>query len=150
MRTLVLVLLLTAAAAGSAQTYKWRDAAGGIQYSDTPPPPGATEVQRLRQSGPASTAAPSAAAQSIAEKEAEFRKRLVEKQEAEAKQAKAAEQEQIRARNCAQAKGQLAALQSGARMVQLNPQGERIPLDDAGRERAEQDAQRAVESWCKK
>lgn len=150
MRTLVLVLLLASATVGSAQTYKWRDGSGRIQYTDTPPPAGAREVQQLRKGGIASPAAPSPAAQSVAEQEAEFRKRLVEKQEAEAKQAKAAEEEQLRMRNCTQAKGQLAALESGARMVQLNVQGERIPLDEAERERAKQDAQRAMESWCKK
>jgi hypothetical protein len=150
MRKSVLVLILAAAASvASGQAYKWRDSSGRIQYSDIPPPPGAKDVQQLRKApAPPASAAPSSA-KSIADRDAEFRKRLVEKKEAEEKQAKAAEDEQVRARNCTQAKGQLAALESGGRMVQLNAQGERIALDDAGRERAKQEAQEAIASWCK-
>ncbi len=148
MRKSILVLLVAAAASGAfAQTYKWRDASGRLQYSDTPPPPGAKDVQQLRKvPAPPSSAAP---AKSFEERDAEFRKRLVEKKEAEVKQAKAAEEEETRARNCAQAKGQLAALESGGRMVELNAQGERIALDDAGRARAKEEAQKAIETWCK-
>ena len=150
MRKLAIALLIAALAPVAwGQAYKWRDASGRIQYSDTPPPPGAKDVQKLSRPAGASSAAAPAAAKSVAEQDAEFRKRLLEKQEAQAKQAKAAEDEQVRERNCTQAKGQLAALESGARMVQMNAKGESIPLDDAERERAKQDAQRAVESWCK-
>ena len=150
MRKLVLLLILAAAVpCASAQAYKWKDAAGRVQYSDTPPPPGAKEVQQLRKTPPATSADASTAPKSFAEKDADFRKRLVEQQETQAKQAKAAEDEQVRARNCAQAKAQLAALDAGNRMVQLNAQGERIALEDADRERARQDTVRAMESWCK-
>jgi hypothetical protein len=150
MRKLVLFLILAAAVPfASAQAYKWKDAAGRIQYSDTPPPPGAKEVQQLRKTPPAASANTSTAAKSISENDADFRKRVVEQQEEQAKQAKAAEDEQVRARNCNQSKGQLAALDSGGRMVQLNAQGERIALDDAERARARADTLKAIESWCK-
>ena len=65
------------------------------------------------------------------------------------KQAKAEEEERIRARNCEQAKGQLAALEAGGRMVQLDAKGERIALDDADREQAKLESRKAVENWCK-
>jgi hypothetical protein len=151
MRKLVVLLVLAAAVPlASAQAYKWRDANGRIQYSDTPPPAGAKDVQQLRKAPPpAASGAAAAPAKSVTEQDAEFRKRLVEKQEAEAKQAKAAEDEQVRARNCAQARGQLAALDSGGRMVQFNAQGERVALDDAERERARQDSLKAIDTWCK-
>jgi len=151
----LLLVLLVISSMTWAQTYKWRDATGRIQYSDTPPPPGAKDVQQLRRTSPApaptgSTAAPTTAGgKSLADQDAEFRKRLAEKQEAEAKQAKSAEEEQIRARNCEQSRGQLAALESGGRMLQFNEKGERLALDDAARERARADAQKAVETWCK-
>jgi len=149
MRIAFFLLLASFAVTGIAQTYKWRDASGSIQYSDTPPPPGAKDVQQLRRAGAAASPAASGGSRSSADQDAEFRKRLVEKQEAEAKQAKAGEDEQVRARNCTQARGQLAAINSGARMVQTNVQGERVALDEPERERARQDAERAVESWCK-
>jgi hypothetical protein len=155
MRNFVLILLLAAVASvASGQAYKWRDSTGRIQYSDTPPPPGAKDVQQLRKSAPTPTApAPGAtgsdAAKSVADQDAEFRKRQVEKQEAEAKQAKAAEEAQLNARNCATAKGQLAAVETGGRLVRLNERGERITLDDSERERARQEAAKAIETWCK-
>jgi hypothetical protein len=150
MRKFVLLLILAAAVPfASAQAYKWKDAAGRVQYSDTPPPPGAKEVQQLRKTPPAASGNTSSAAKSIGERDADFRKRLVEQQEDQAKQAKAAEDEQVRARNCNQSKGQLAALDAGGRMVQLNAQGERIALDDAERARAREDTLKAIETWCK-
>jgi hypothetical protein len=150
MRKLVLLLILAAAVpCASAQAYKWKDAAGRVQYSDAPPPPGAKEVQQLRKTPPAASGNSSTDTKSFAEQDADFRKRLVEQQEAQAKQAKAAEDEQVRSRNCTQAKGQLAALDAGSRMVQRNAQGERIALDDAERARARQDTLKAIESWCK-
>jgi hypothetical protein len=150
MRKSILVLFLAVAtSAAFGQAYKWRDASGRIQYSDTPPPAGAKDVQQLRKVPASVTSTTPDAAKSIADQDAAFRKRLVERKEAEAKQAKAAEEEQVRARNCTQAQGQLAALESGGRMVRLNAQGERITLDDAERERAAQETRKAVESWCK-
>ncbi len=142
-----LVLVMVSSPLAWGQAYKWRDADGRIQYTDTPPPPGAKDVQQLRKppSGPTSNS-PS---KSIAEQDAAFRKRLIEKQETEAKQAKAAEEAKVRARNCEQAKGQVAALDAGGRMVKLNAQGERIALDDAERAQSRAEALKAVEDWCK-
>lgn len=150
MAKIILTLILVFCAVPSwSQAYKWRDANGNVQYSDTPPPPNARDVQQLRK--PAAGPAPGAAggAKSYTERDAEFRKRLVEKQENEAKQSKAAEDEQVRQRNCEQARGQLAGIDSGQRMVRLNAAGERIALDDAERTAARADALKAIETWCK-
>ena len=151
-RSILLIVLLAATMAVSAQTYKWKDASGATQYSDTPPPPGAKDVQQLgRVPGPPAPAAAGAgtAPKTYADRDAEFRKRQTEKQEAEAKQAKAQEEEQIRARNCDQAKSQFAALDTGARVTRYNDKGERVILDDAGREAAKAEAQKAIDTWCK-
>ena len=45
-RALLSCLLLTVAFAASAQQYRWVDEKGRVQYSDTPPPPGAKGVQK--------------------------------------------------------------------------------------------------------
>ena len=149
-KTILLLVLAATAAAASAQTYKWRDSSGRIQYSDTPPPASAKDIQQLRKvPGSAGAASAASGSKSLAEQDADFRKRLGEKQEADAKQAKAEEEERIRARNCEQAKGQLAALEAGGRMVQLDAKGERIALDDADREQAKLESRKAVENWCK-
>jgi glutaredoxin len=46
MSALRLLLLLCVAATVNAQPYRWIDEKGRVQYSDTPPPPGAKDVQR--------------------------------------------------------------------------------------------------------
>ncbi len=154
-RTILLLILAASSAVAWSQTYKWRDASGSIQYSDTPPPVGAKDVQQLRRvAPPAPQAAPASsstasAPKGYAEQDAEFRKRLAAKQEAETKQAKSDEEERNRARNCETAKAQLAALESGARMVKLDSKGERQALSDEEREQARADSKKAVDTWCK-
>ena len=150
-RTIFLVVLLAVVTAASAQTYKWKDASGGTQYSDMPPPPGAKDVQQIHKA--TGTTAPTAAGgtqqKSLAEKEAEFRKRLESKKEAQAKQAKAEQEEEVRARNCAQATRQLKAYEAGTRMSRINDKGERITLSDAERQQGKAEAEKAVDTWCK-
>jgi len=147
MKLIVIALLLAVSSAGMAQMYKWRDASGRIQYSDTPPPAGAKEVQEMRKpQAPPPSAAP--AAKSVADQDAAFRKRTAEREESRVKQAKAEEDEAIRLRNCEQARGQAAALQTGGRMARFNDKGERIAIDDNERERSIAEAQRAIEEWC--
>ena len=151
-KTICLLVLLAAVATVSAQTYKWRDASGTVQYSDTPPPPGARDVQQLRKATAVPTAPAGVApaqAKPASDPEADFQKRLAAKRDADAKQAKAQEDEQVRARHCDQAKAQLTALESGVRVARFNDQGERISLDDDERERAKAEAQKAVQTWCK-
>ncbi len=48
MKTLVLVILSVLAAPVSAAMYKWVDAQGRTQYSDTPPPPSAKKVEEQK------------------------------------------------------------------------------------------------------
>jgi len=48
-RWILLIMLISSAAAAQADTYKWVDPDGRVHYSDHPPPPGVTksEVKRL-------------------------------------------------------------------------------------------------------
>ncbi len=150
LKSALAILLALFCALSWGQAYKWRDASGRIQYSDTPPPPGAKDVQQLRKSPTApGSSGPAAGSSSYTDQDAAFRKRLAEKQEADAKSAKSAEDEKIRVRNCEQARGQLAGIDTGQRMVQLNAQGERIALDDSERAQARADTLKAIETWCK-
>lgn len=48
MNLLRLVVLFSFVAAAHAQTYRWIDEKGRVQYSDTPPPAGAKGVQKKR------------------------------------------------------------------------------------------------------
>ncbi len=79
----------------------------------------------------------------------EFRKRQTEAEKSRTK----AEQDQKEAveskRNCADARKQLTALESGQRMSRFNEAGEAIPLDDNMRAQEIEKARNAVQSWCK-
>jgi len=148
-KTIVTIVLTLVCTLSWAQAYKWRDANGNVQYSDTPPPAGARDVQQLRKPAAGPSSGATGGTKAYTERDAEFRKRLAEKQESDAKQAKAGEDEQVRVKNCEQSRGQLAGIDSGQRMVRLNAQGERIALDDNERVAARAEAVKAVETWCK-
>lgn len=60
MRSYVFVALLCAAFAASAQLYRWTDERGRVHVTDTPPPPGAKNVQQRSAS-----AAPAGAASEL-------------------------------------------------------------------------------------
>lgn len=60
-RALVASSLLVFALTAEAQLYRWTDASGAVHYTDTPPPPGAKNVQKKESPRTASAQAPPAA-----------------------------------------------------------------------------------------
>jgi hypothetical protein len=136
-----------AASLPAAAQWKWKDAAGKVQYSDRPPPATVPEkdillrpsgsrmaVTPVAPTGPETAEAPlvKASAPTI-DKELEARRKK-EEQEQEAK--RRAEEERIakqRAENCARAKSYQQTLDSGVRIARTNDKGEREILDDAAR-----------------
>ncbi len=151
--TLIITLATALAAPAAFAQWKWKDASGGTQYGDSPPP--GVQATRLRPlpgtaSGTASGSPPAAAApMSMAEQEQAFRRRQMEAQEAEKKQlAESQRAEQMRER-CIQARGYLAGLENGGRVVRFNEAGERQYLDDAQVEEAKARARQAVAEACR-
>jgi len=146
--TLLLALIATTALGG--EVYTWKDAKGKVHYSDTPPPD--SDAKTMRSANSAATPAASAPApkKSLAEQELDFRKRKTEGEEARAKAEKDKADTEEKSKNCEQAKAQLQALESGQRIARYNAQGERIVLDDAGREQETTSARKSVQSWCGK
>jgi hypothetical protein len=161
--------LLAAAALAQAQ-YAWIDDKGLKQYSDRPPPPsvpanrilkglgaglGAAPVQATDIAPPVdgspaapAKAAPAKAAPTIAERNAEFRKRKDEEAE---KARKAEEDERRKSANdshCDANRKHKLMLESGARISTVEKSGERGYLSDEQRARQLQDAQRALAN-CK-
>lgn len=128
-----------------AQAYKWRDEKGSIVYSDKPPPsnisPGnILQAPKLKQSAPdvvgakggvASGGAKAAAPLSLAEREAESKKRGAEAAKKSAEAAKQAEQDNARLEVCRQLRSQLASIDSGQRQRRFNEKGEPYFLDDS-------------------
>ena len=129
------------------------DAKGGKEYAQTCPP-GTVKETKLMKGGTGasspSTGASSPAAKSLAERNLEFRKRIMERQEAEAKAEKTAAEAKDAERNCNSARSQLRALQEGQRIARVDPNtGNRSYLPDEDRPAEIANAQKAVDGWCK-
>ncbi len=144
----VILVLLSGAAYGQ-QLYKCVDSSGKVEYASTCPPgtkQGATGIKN------APGAAPSAAApqKSLAEREAEFRKRQIEQQQGAAKLEK---QETEKAQNqaaCDSARRYLQSLQAGVRIRKFDPQTkELVFLQDADYPREIAKARSTVDANCK-
>jgi hypothetical protein len=112
-----------------AALYKWVDANGRTVYSDQVPPGVKAELV-----GGAPPAANPDAVKEFANKDAEFRKRQLDRAEDGKKGEKARADAQKVATGCAQARAQIVNLRTGDfAMYKLNDKGERVFLDEAGR-----------------
>lgn len=153
-------LLLSALAPARAQ-YVWKDSRGQMHASDQPPPRDVADKDVIKRPSAsrlaatptaAASAAPSArppAASAPVDPELAQRRARAE-QDAKAKaQADAQRVAAQRAENCQRARAHLATLESGTRLVRVNPQGERIVVDDAVRNREAAEARGVVASDCR-
>ena len=125
----VATLLTVGAPPADAALCKWVDANGRTVYSDQVPPGVKAE--------PVGRVAPAAnpdAVKEFANKDAEFRKRQLDRAEDGKKGEKARADAQKLATGCAQARAQIVNLRNGDfAMYKLNEKGERVFLDEAGR-----------------
>lgn len=149
-RLLTIIAAMLVAQGASGQIMECIDAKGAKTLAQFCPP--GTVKENKRSSGGTGTSAPSAApGKSLAEQDAAFKKRALERQEAEAKGEKEKAESKVAERNCNDARGQLKQLQDGMRVSRINPTtGERSFLDDKDRPAEVANAQKAVDSWCKK
>jgi len=154
------VVMLAALPAAAQQLYKYVGPDGKVQYSDRPPPDGRkaekVTTSRISSSGPGNPAtgaaasdAPKSAPKTAAEQEQAFRQRKAEAEEKARKSEKVAQDQQHQAEACANARRDLAGVQSGARVARLNEAGERIFLDDNGVQGEIARLQRDVAANCK-
>jgi hypothetical protein len=145
-----LVLLVPFAAHG--QLLKCTGKDGRVEYA-TQCPPGTQEQQtgiKSTREGPSSNGAASPQQKSVAEREADFRKRQMEAQDARQKDEKKTAEDQERRAACEQAQTHLKSLQAGNRIARIDPKtGERVFLEDPDRPAEVARAQRAVDSNCK-
>ncbi len=148
MRTTVVALALAALPlATHAQIMKCVGAGGRVEFAASCPPGTKAENTGIRNE-PA--AAPAGSQKSMAERDAEFRKRQTDQQEA-AKKAEEKNQETAdRKKNCETAQSYLRSLQSGIRIGKTDPKtGERVFLEDNERAAEIARAQRAADTNCK-
>lgn len=130
-----------------AQIMKCVGAGGRVEFATACPPGTKAQSTGIRN---APDAAPASPQKSLAERDADFRKRAMEQQEAakkgEEKKQEAADLKQ----NCESAKSYLRSLQSGVRIGKTDPvTGERVFLEDNERAAEVARAQRAADTSCK-
>jgi hypothetical protein len=118
-------------------------------------PPGTVKENRLSKGGAGGLTSSGAKAEvtgkSLSEQDAAFKKRTLERQEADAKSEKEAANAKAAEKNCIDARAQLKQLQEGMRISRLDPNtGERTFLEDKDRPGEIASAQKSVDGWCKK
>jgi hypothetical protein len=147
-------VLLLAAGAAAGQVMECIDAKGSKTIAQFCPAGTVKENKIMKGgagAGPASGASPAAPAKSMAERDAEFKKRMLERQETETKSEKAKADAKDAERSCLDARSQLRALQDGQRIARTDPKtGERIVLEDKDRPNEIATAQKSVDQWCNK
>jgi hypothetical protein len=90
-----------------------------------------------------------AAPLTAADREFEFRKRRLERAEADKKAAEAQARAQRDAAACEESRGEVRTLESGMRVASVDARGERVVSDEADRSRRLESARRAVREFCK-
>jgi Skp family chaperone for outer membrane proteins len=122
--------LSLSAAPVAAALYKWVDANGRVVYSDQRP----TGNFKAEVVGAAPPPSNPDAVKEMTSKEAELKKRQLDRAEDAKKSEKARAETQKLAAFCSQARSQVAGLQRvDMVMFRLNEKGERVALDDAAR-----------------
>jgi hypothetical protein len=134
--------------AGLAQAqYVWIDEKGVRQFSDRPPPPSTPPGKILKAPGKPSLAelvpeksaeqpsreAARAGPPTLAERDAEYRKRAQERAKQEQKDAAEAQHKRAQAENCDNARRAKALMESDARVGQMDANGERSFMSDEER-----------------
>jgi len=171
MRALLLGIALIAFTGPACAQWAWKDDNGRTVYSDRPPPAGVKADRIVRQptnaqtvlppqqsnaateaaarpSSDAKTAPVPSAPKSVAEQEMEFRKRQIERAEAEKKAQDDQARNAARAAECERARGYLKAVEDGQRIARTDAAGNREFLDDSQRAAEADRARKIVESTC--
>lgn len=170
---LALATALIACTSLAQAQWVWVNEKGVKQLSDQPPPPGTPSNRILkapRGAAPpdlrkelaapptngedaAQTDAPEAKVPppkpTLAERNVDFNKRQKEAAEKSAKEAEEAQRASEKAKYCAAAKDNLAMLESGMRVSEMGPNGERNFMSDDTRAKQIQDQRASYNKTCK-
>jgi hypothetical protein len=155
----LLLAALTVQAPAHAQ-YSWIDDHGTRVFSDRPPPPGTPPSRILKAPHPPASAssyalpapaAPAAPAEpakpsppSLAERDADFRKRAAQRDADEHKAAEDARRKADLAGRCASARRVEANLNSGRRLTDVDDQGEHVVVTEEEKARRLAQARRVL------
>ena len=128
MKLLAAAALLALLPSANAQMYKCVDARGVTFYSDKPQPGCKGDKVDIQASPPLGGGAAPRPPQSFAGQDAEFKRRQIERDQAELQ-----EKQQV-AMRCAKLRNEYSVLASGGRIYQRNSLGERVYLEDSTRD----------------
>ena len=152
----LLAVMATAANTASAQVFECTNAKGAKEFANfcAPGTVQQRQIGKSSESGEPGAASPPAAGspapKTIEMQDVEFRKRTLERQEAETKAVQDKAQAEEFARNCIEARTQLRAVEEGQRMQRFDPvTGERIQFGDDERVEEAERQRRAMSQWCK-
>ncbi|MCX7136336.1 MAG: DUF4124 domain-containing protein [Proteobacteria bacterium] len=154
LRLSILIAAVLAANIAAAQVYECTNARGVKEFAQFCPP-GTVQQRQVTKGSESAGANPSGGASAPAPKtieaqDVEFKKRVLERQEAETKAAQEKEKAGDFERNCIEARAQLKAVEDGMRMERIDPAtGERIQFGDSERAEEADRQRRAVAQWCK-
>ena len=126
-----------------ADVYKWTDSSGRVQYTDRP-----TSNEARPVPGTGTRIDTSQAIRDLAEKELDFKKREEETAKAKEQADKEAEQARIKRQNCENARNKFIQLQSGFRLYTTAANGAKIYMNEAERQQALDNAQKAINQYC--
>ena len=147
----IILALVMIALPGSAycQLLKCVGKGGKVEYAQNCPE-GTTEQKTGIKSAPGASGASGAPApQSLAERDAAFKKRQIEQQEAQQKEAGKAAEVAAKRQNCESAQAYLKSIDSGQRLQRTDPKtGERIYLEDAERGAEAAKARQRITQSC--
>jgi hypothetical protein len=125
------MLALSAGAQG--QLLKCVSKSGKVEYAQACPE-GTTEQKTGIRSAPGGGASSAPAPKSYAERDADFKKRQIEQQEAQQKAAKSSAEASAKKEDCDNARAYLKTIEDGVRLTRTDPKtGERVFMEDAER-----------------
>lgn len=142
----LLVLCLAAAVPEAAALYKWVDEKGVTHYTEAPPPDRKATKVEIRRS-PATSRADDTP-ESWKEREQEFRKRRLDKEQAEETEKAKVERNAANRRNrCLRAQRALDILQSRP-VYRTNERGERVYIEDKERAKETEEWREVARESC--
>jgi Skp family chaperone for outer membrane proteins len=149
-KSFITILMLLAPLAAHGQLLKCVSKDGKVEYA-AQCPPGTKQLQTGIKSEPAKTVTKGEAQpKTLAEREAEFKKRQLEATESRQKENEKAAERAFNREACENAQSHLKGLQEGQRIVRVDPRtGDRVFMEDMDRPAEIAKAQKVVSTNCK-
>ena len=152
MKAAIALVLMIAVVPAYGQLLKCISKDGKVEYASQCPAGTKEQVTGIKNTPGSSSPGTGTASKpkSMAEKEAEFKKRQADQAEAQGKQQKEAAETAQRQRACEEARNYLVGLEGGARITRIDPKtGERVFLEDNARNQEVERARQSVQANCK-